>query len=476
VRRRLLLSYLLLALALLVALEVPLAIGYARNEQRDLTTRVERDAVSLASLVDGALAGATPAEREAVLTKVAETSSSYSRDSGARIAIVDADGTLVLDTAEDPAVVTGAAARAFDTRPEIGAALGGEVSTGSRFSTSLGYDLLYVAVPVAAGGEVHGAVRITYPLQEVDERVHRYWLSLLAIGVLAIAGAVVTALLFGRWALRPLQRLLDTARAVRAGDLDARVDDTSGPAELAEVNAEFDRMVDEVSDTIEAQAQFVADASHQLRSPMTGLRLSLEAALHDTPPGQRSPLEGALLELDRLGGIVDGLLVLARDRSDVRLTVVDAAAVARDRIEAWTGLAAERGIALDLATSEAAWCSAVPGSLEQVIDNLVDNALGVAPRGSRIAIDVRTAADPAFIEVRVTDEGPGMDPAELEHAFDRFWQGGLATGSSGLGLAIVRRLVEASGGDVHLEHARGDGRGITAVARLPIASPGDARS
>lgn len=465
-RRRLLASYLLLALALLVALEVPLAIGYARGERRDLTTRVERDAVSLASLVDAALDGATGAARIERLERAGRTAADYSRRSGARVAVVDAGGALVIDTAEAPVVVEGDAARAFDNRPEIADALGGEVATGARPSRSLGYDLLYVAVPVASDGEVHGAVRITYPLQEVDEHVHRYWLSLVAVGLLALVAALAVALLFSRWALRPLQRLLDTARAIRSGDLDARVGDAAGPRELVEVNGEFDRMVDAVRDTLDAQSQFVADASHQLRTPMTGLRLSLEAALEDAPSAERPPLEAALVELDRLGGIVDGLLVLARPSEDVPRTVVDAAAVARDRADAWSGLAAERDVGIDVAAAGPAWCEAVPGALEQVVDNLVDNALGVAPAGSRITIDARAGGVGEFVELRVADEGPGMATDELAHAFDRFWQGRASTGSSGLGLAIVRRLVEASGGTVRLEQARGDGRGIVAIVVL----------
>ncbi|MCW2972651.1 MAG: Signal transduction histidine-protein kinase ArlS, partial [Thermoleophilia bacterium] len=246
--------------------------------------------------------------------------------------------------------------------------------------------------------------------------------------------------------------------------------DARGPHEIAELAAEFDRMVDEVRTTIETQGRFVDDASHQLRSPMTGLRLSLEGALEEAPDGERPAIEAALVELDRLGGIVDGLLVLARTPAEAELVTVDAAAVVRDRAAAWEGLAHERGVTLDVAAPGELPCRVVAGALEQLVDNLVDNALSVSPAGSAIHLDALAREDEVI--VRVADAGPGMRPDELAHAFERFWQGGNATGSSGLGLAIVRQLARASGGDARLEHARADGRGLVAVVTLE-AAPND---
>ncbi|MBC7461148.1 MAG: HAMP domain-containing protein [Thermoleophilia bacterium] len=450
--------------------------SYEAGGRRNVTTRVERDAVALATLSGGVVGAAgspsTNATTTARLASIAATARAYAQESGARVTVVGAGGDQLIDTDAEQPVIAPADSRSFASRPEVRDALAGEVATGSRPSRTLGYDLLYVAVPVAADGAVLGAVRITYPLDELRQRVHRYWLALAGIGLFAIAAALTAALLFARWALAPLQRLLTAARAVRGGDLDARASGgEQGPHEIAELAAEFDRMVDEVRTTIETQGRFVDDASHQLRSPMTGLRLSLEGALDVAPDGERPAIEAALLELGRLVGIVDGLLVLARTPAEAELVVVDAAAVARDRAAAWEGLADERGVTLDVAAPTPLPCRTVGGALEQVIDNLVDNALSVSPTGS--VIHLEALARDGQVVIRVADQGPGMSESDLAHAFERFWQGGISTGSSGLGLAIVRQLAQASGGDAHLEHARADGRGLVAVVSLPAAHQTD---
>ena len=150
VSRRLLVSYLALAIVVLALLEIPLGISYARNERHDLSVNVERDAVALASLAEDALEQRTSAPP--ALTRLARR---YQSDTGGRVIVVDAEGRALVDSESQ-----GVGAD-FSTRPEIAAALDGTVATGTRHSRTLGTDLLYVAVPVASGGVVHGAVRIT---------------------------------------------------------------------------------------------------------------------------------------------------------------------------------------------------------------------------------------------------------------------------------------------------------------------------
>lgn len=464
-RRRLIASYLLLVFSLLVLLELPLAISYHRSARRDLAVRVERDAVSFATLADDGLESSASKTRAATVRGIQPTASRYARDTGGRVVIVDKDGKLLLDTAASPPVPRGAA-RSFASRPELARALTGTTATGSRASRTLGYDLLYVAVPVASGGSVHGAIRITYPLRDVDRRIYQYWLVLAGIGVLAALTALVAALLFARWALRPLSALVDTTHAVRAGDLSARVPAEDGPVELRELGREFNRMIDELDRLVTAQNQFVADASHQLRTPLTALRLSLESAASRPTDSTEQTFSSALDEVDRLGRIVEGLLVLARtDGVAAPVVPIDVAAIARDRSAAWEGLAAERDVRMVVDAPEAAMAEAVDGTIEQVIDNLVDNALESAPGGSTITIGVHDAS--RVVHLDVIDDGPGMTDAQIDQAFERFWQGSSDRSGSGLGLAIVRRLLSASGGSIEIAHATGEGRGIKASVTLP---------
>ena len=175
-----------------------------------------------------------------------------------------------------------------------------------------------------------------------------------------------------------------------------------------------------------SQQQFVADASHQLRSPLTALRLRVES-------GETG---AALAETDRLARVVDELLALARADTAGEPTVeVPLGALAARRVEMWQALAAERGVRLT-AVDEGAVVRAGALRVEQVLDNLLSNAMDASPKGGR------SPSLPLGRELRVLDEGIGMSGEQLERAFDRFWRKGKGTGS-GLGLAIARRAGRA---------------------------------
>jgi signal transduction histidine kinase len=455
VRRRLLLSYLAVAVLVLALLEVPLAVSYAENERRDLTDKVERDAVALATLVEDALEQGT-----AVPPEVRRVASDYDEDTGGRVIVVDADGAVLVDTS--PTRSTD-----FSSRPEIAAALDGEIATGRRSSRTLGTDLLYVAVPVASSGVVHGAVRVTYPMSAVNDRIHRYWtiLALIAAVVLVVSAAI--AFVLARWVIRPLDRLERAAEAIGAGELDARAT-VEGPPEVRRLAETFNAMVEKVDVLVRSQEQFVADASHQLRTPLAALRLRLENLEYDGA-ARREGLNGALAEVARLSGLVDALLALARaDRAGAAPVPVDVAAVAEERLAAWTALADERDVRLE-GRLDAVTALVTPGRLEQELDNLLANALDHSPAGETVTVSTRPRG--SVVDLRVADRGPGMDAAARHRAFDRFWRADGAGAGYGLGLAIVQRLVNADGGDVELRER--EGGGLEVVVLLRRGDPSD---
>ena len=426
--RRLLLTYVGLALLVLLVLEVPLGIAYGRNERADLTGKVERDAVAIASLSEDVLQGSGS------LAPLAALATRYQRDTGGRVVLVDRQGVSVVDSGA-------AVPRDFASRPEIAAALSGRVATGVRHSHTLGTNLLYVAEPVASGGLVHGAVRITYPTSAVDARVTRYWLMLAAIAALVLALAALVGLVLARSVTRPLQALEQAAGEAGGGDLSVRAPET-GPPEVRSLAASFNEMVTRLQELVGAQENFVADASHQLRTPLTALRLRLE----------NGDAEGALPEVERLSRLVDGLLALARAEAAPAETVELAPAVA-DRLDAFTPLAEARSVRLEACVAGRAIVG--PDRLGQALDNLLANALAVAPAGSAVTVSGGPAA------LHVEDGGPGMSDEERERAFDRFWSKG---SGSGLGLPIVKRLVELDGGSLELHDAPGGG--LDVVLRL----------
>ncbi|OWY62605.1 hypothetical protein B7486_57530, partial [cyanobacterium TDX16] len=262
--RRILLAYLSLTLVVLVVLEVPLGIAYQRDQLDELTSDVERDAVALASFSEDVLEGTDDRD----LQQVAD---GYAQETGGRVVIVDDQGDAIADS--DP---PGDGPRSFSTRPEIAQALDGEVATGTRRSNTLDAELVYVAVPVASGGEVHGAVRITFPADEVQERILQNWLSLGLIALVTLAAATAVGVLVARWVVRPVHQLEQAATRLGRGDLTVRAPIGGGPPEVQSLALAFNETATRLEDLVTAQEAFVADASHQLRTPLTALQLRLE--------------------------------------------------------------------------------------------------------------------------------------------------------------------------------------------------------
>jgi signal transduction histidine kinase len=440
----------------LAALEVPLGVRNARTERRDLETKVERDATTIASVAQDPL-GQPSRQR---LGQLAALAFRYRKETGGRVVVVDARGRALVDTS--PRTEGG---ETFATRPEIRAALHGTIATGTRLSETLHTRLIYVAVPVAAGGTVEGAVRITYPTSAVDARVRRYWLVLAAIAGIVLGVTAAIGFRLAAFVARPLRRLELAAAAVGSGDLSARAEVGDAPPEVRSLATVFNGTVGKLDELLRAQEEFVADASHQLRTPLTALRLRLENLTRDVAEPGRAELAAAQAEVERLAGLVDALLALARaDAGGAPTGRVDLEALARERVDAWSAFAQERGVRLVLGVERAPAVTATVERVRQTIDNLVENAIEVSPQEGLVTVSV--AETPAGAELCVRDEGPGMTDEQRRRAFDRFWRGRGGEGS-GLGLAIARRLVEADGGTIELRP--GAERGLEAAVRFDRA-------
>jgi signal transduction histidine kinase len=452
--RRFVLAFLALTVLVLVVLVVPLGISASERERERLTLDLERDARTIGAFAEDTLEGL--ADRD--LTAVAEQ---YAKRTGARVVIVGPEGELLADS--DPV----ADASDYGSRPEIADALDGRVASGTRRSDTLDADLLYVAVPVASGGQVHGAVRLTYPTTEVDDRVDQVWLTLGGVAAVSLLAAGLLAFALARSVTRPLRELQSAATALGHGDLSAAAPEDRGPPEVRALARDFNETSRRLEQLIGAQEAFVADASHQLRTPLTALRLRLENLEAGADEADAEELEAALAETDRLSRLVDGLLALARaDRAPAATTeAVGVRAVLDERVSVWAPVSEERGVTLEVEAPDDLQVRAAPDRLSQVLDNLLDNALEVSPPGSGIHLRAGVAA--TEVVVHVVDEGPGMSAEQRARAFDRFWQGPEGAGSSGLGLAIVENLVRADGGRVTLDEAPGGG--LDVVVTLPGA-------
>ncbi len=453
--RRLVLTYLAIAIVGLAVLVIPLGQIFASRERDRLLFDIERDATVVASLAEDALeAGITP--------NLAAQLDGYGSGAG-RVVVVNNDGLSVYDT--DTTEI-----RDFSSRPEIIAALDGQRSDGTRPSTTLGYDLMYVAVPVASGGTVHGAVRITYPTSTLDARITHTWLRLGGISTVVLITITVVGWFLARSVTQPMQAVRDAAADLAAGDLTRRAPTDTGPPELRDLATTFNTTAATLENLLTAQRAFVADASHQLRTPLTALRLRLENLEPALGEADRPGLTAAITETDRLARLVDGLLTLARsDAQPAETQLVDVAAVIADRRKLWNPHAAAQDVTLTVAPGIEGSAMAVPGALEQILDNLISNAINASPTGTTVTITVE--ADSAQLSLHVIDQGPGLDPQARARAFDRFWRApGSRRKGSGLGLAIVAELAHASGGQAILHD--GPGAGLDAEILLPIATAG----
>jgi signal transduction histidine kinase len=451
VRRRFLLSFFLFTVVVLVGLEVPLGAAYRQRERQTVVDGLERDATALSAIAVDDL-------QHADIDSLRALSDRFAQEAGAGVTIFDTTGHVLVAVGRTPssAIRSGLSA-------QLERALAGAKPSGIVHRP--GPDLLYVATPIGAGRSALGVTVVAAPMTAVEQRVQRNWVGLGVVGVIVLAISGGLGLLLARSLTRPLANLDDAVAGLSAGDLGARATFSSGPSELAGIVRRFNAMADRLQDLVEAQQAFVADASHQLRSPLTALRLRLESLDTVIDGPEHADLEAAITEAHRLSRLIDGLLALAKvEASKPARAVIAVGAVAQNRVDAWAPLAEERGVTLRSHVRSSASALAVPGFMEQVLDNLIANALDVSPTHTAVEVVVGRAS--SWIEMHVVDEGPGLGPTERLRAFDRFWrqEGFEREQGTGLGLAIVRQLVRLSGGEVELRSAAGTG--LDAVVRL----------
>ncbi len=437
----------------LIALGVPLALSLRDR----VNSEVRSQAQSQAQVVAGSAAELLEPPRRRVLERLARTSAASVRG---RVIVVDARGRLLADSAGQPAGTS------YADRPEVRSALDGHGKQITRDSETLGAEILATSVPVFEHGRPRGAVRITQSVEAVHRAIRTSILDVAALAAIVLAMGLVVGWLIAAQIARPIRRLDRTARRVAGGDLDVEAT-VEGSAEQRSLARTFNEMTARVRRLLRVQQDFVADASHQLRTPLTGLRLRLEALgerFRDDPPAE-AEVDAAMAEIDRLSHVVDELLILSRaGEHDRPGETVDLGDAARRAAERWHGAAAAHGIELELGpdgSGASAWIS--PPDLDRALDALVENALVYSPEGSTVTIEYAPGA------IEVLDRGPGLAAGEETAVFERFRRGSAGRASptgTGLGLAIARELTRQWEGDVRLVPREGGGlRAVIEVAR-----------
>jgi signal transduction histidine kinase len=298
----------------------------------------------------------------------------------------------------------------------------------------------------------------------------------LRAGLVALVASVVLAWLVSRWVAAPLRRTAEAARAVAAGDLNQQLA-PSGPEEAHSLAVSFNEMVQQVRGSQQAMRDFVANVSHELKTPLTSIQGFAQAIVDGTAADPQHAGDVIHDEAARLARLVEELLDLAKldtgqaglDRRPVDLPAILAAIVERLGLKAQ-----QRGVVLENRANSLPGLIGDGDRLAQVFTNLIDNALKHTPRGG--VVKLGTQLDPGWITVHVEDSGPGIPPNELSRIFERFYQLDKARSGSGprgvgLGLAISREIVQSHGGTVSATSTMGQGSRFS--VRLPISRPGD---
>ena len=446
VRTRLVLAFAYVLITVIVALTIPLAVTLRSRATTENLSQALSNAQTLAASIGKA--GLGDAARPELVTEVDRAAANIP---GGHVVVVDGHGNVLADS--DGAHLPGENLK-NGQRLEFERALacpGPTPYRGIRPSDTLGEDLLVAAAPIIDDqGECPavGAVRVSQDIGQVQSNVNRVTFGVIIIGLTGLLAGLVIAFAMAGSLARPLDRLAATARKLGSGDLQARAGDVKGASEIDDLARSFDEMADRLERTVQAQREFVANASHQLRTPLTGMKLRLEAAAAQSDdPDVKRQLHAADAEVDRLAETVNRLLVMAREVeagtspaepvTDLREAVAQAAERWSERAERLAST-----VRVDARTEAPARINAT--DLDQILDNLLDNAIAYAPG----VVDLQAA--PTFVAVR--DHGPGIPEDELGRVTERFYRGrGAPSGGSGLGLAIVRDLAERWGGSVRIE-------------------------
>ena len=395
-------------------------------------------------------------------------------ETGVIVLLLDAEGRVIPDSTTDERLLD----EQFTVPPAPSRGPNFSQLPENSFTTSEGLRLVHVTVPMPrlVRAQSEGVYAIVVALPESDRR--DVWADLLPrlifagiIGVLA--GSLVAALLWSSL-FRTLRKATGAIRAVAAGDYDQRVPET-GPSEVKALARDVNRMADSVQASQRTLREFLANVSHELKTPLTSIRGFAQAMQDGTleSPEERARAARVIdAESRRVLQLVTELLDLARIESGqqrMELADVDASDLLADVADVFAIRAAEAGVAVNVRPGGQQMVLADFDRIEQVLSNLVDNALRHTPRGGHVELwsEGRT---PGFVDFVVADDGEGIAADDLPHVFDRFYRTALGEPEmpgAGLGLAISREIVRAHGGDI-VARARA-GRGTEFRFTLPAS-------
>jgi signal transduction histidine kinase len=457
VRARLLGVFVALLTCVLAALSVPFAQRVASDRQQAMFLDRLQDTTRFASAAEQASDDVDDQALQQDLTR-------YHEVYGVAAAIVDRTGAIRHSSGSldlrDAGIL-----RAEQL------ALSGHQSPNPSLIWPTGPGVMAVAVPIIRGDDVIGAALTVSSTARLRSTLTAN-LELLAVGDVAVLVLVILlAAQLANWVLRPVYVLDGAARQISTGNLTARAGAEHGPVEIRRLATSFNQMAQAVESVLQRQQAFVADASHQLRNPLTALTLRLESLATDLDGEPRAEVDEILAEAGRLSTILSQLLELAAVQHALTTPAdrLDAVSLVAGRLAAWRPPADQRDLTLDFRHPPVALVRTDETLASSILDALLDNAIKFSPAGGRITVEV--AGEEEAVRVRITDQGPGLSPAEFERIGDRFWRAPATQDvpGSGLGLSIATELAAVLGAGLRFAPAQPHGLAITlALPRAPV--------
>ena len=395
-----------------------------------------------------------------ILTTLEDDEQQELREAARSTVVLDPNGTIIWKGA------------AVIVRPSLEAAVLADVRQGRTVYDTItapnNESIRRISLPITRDGTVQ------YILQtETSLRLVQDTLRLLRLLLAGLAAAMVGAAWFGsRWlarqALTPIEVLTATAEQISVPSLKTRVVLDAPYKEFARLAHVFNAMLDRLHRVFEGQRQFVADAAHEMQTPLTVIKGTIEVTLQKNRSADeyRDALVTNLGQVERLSALTRSLLTLAQfagDRPPVQLVPLALEPLVQDLVRELTVLAEDRKVQLTLETHPVPLVLGDHGRLTQLLINLLDNALAHTPPAGTVTL--RLQPDNGQVVMEVEDTGPGIAPEHLPHLFERFYRGDRArdreSGGTGLGLAIVKEIAEAHGGTVRASSTLGKGSVFT---------------
>jgi signal transduction histidine kinase len=437
----------------------------AQRVETDTVEQAEHDLEIQSHIISDALREAYDLQQQGLTDPAGSLESqvaAYAKKNGVHVTVIDANLHEVVNSS--PNGSTGH----LEDHPEIIAARGGTEQHDIRLTENHTELRLYVATALKGGQNVpEGYVQLSVPMAPIYADVEQAKLTLLGAGAVVVLITALASLLLARQIASPVRKLTATSEAIAHGHLEGRVT-PAGPDEIQRLGRAFNLMAAQVSDMLTREQEFVANAAHELRSPLTSIRLRLEML---QVPGRADAeitkhyLSQMDRELARLQRLVEHLLTLSVLDQNQRAptTMVDLSPLLYELVDEMSPLVREAGVELRIDVPDhLPKLNANADQMRIAVRNLLDNAIKFTPASGRVSL--AAVGENGTVKIQVTDTGVGITPEALPHIFDRFFRADRSRSGrrgSGLGLALVRSIAEANGGEIKVASVIGGGSTFT---------------